>query len=185
MIQGRGPYNRQPNKGRHMKIILLMAATADGLIARDSSQLVDWTGKADKKYFVHITKQAGVMIMGSKTWDTIGKVLPGRKNIVMTRDKSRKSQDENLVFTDQSPDRIIHDLEKQGYESAALIGGAMINSVFMEAGLIDEIHLTVVPRVFGQGLTLFASGLDHQLELMDMVRIEGGHVLLKYRVMKD
>ena len=33
-----------------MEVILLMASTVDGLIARNSSQIVDWTGKADKKY---------------------------------------------------------------------------------------------------------------------------------------
>ena len=41
-----------------MKVILLMAVTADGLIARNSMQFVDWTGNADKKYFVHITKKS-------------------------------------------------------------------------------------------------------------------------------
>lgn len=168
-----------------MKLILLMAATADGMIARDSTHLVDWTGKADKKYFVHITKQAGVVIMGSKTWDTIGKPLPGRKNIVMTRDKARKSTDPNLVFTDQSPAAILKDLEKEGFTSATLIGGAKVNSLFMEKGLINEIHLTLVPLLFGNGLTLFGTELDQRLELLDMFRIEGGHVLLKYKVLNN
>ncbi len=33
-----------------MEVILLMAMTLDGKIARDSLELVDWTGKADKQY---------------------------------------------------------------------------------------------------------------------------------------
>ena len=168
-----------------MKLILLMAATADGMIARDSMHLVDWTGKADKKYFVQITRQAGVVIMGSKTWDTIGKPLPGRKNIVMTRDKTRKSTNPSLVFTDQSPAELLKGLEKEGFTSAALIGGARINSLFMEANLIDEMHLTLVPRLFGHGLTLFGTQLDQKLELLDMVRIEGEHVLLKYKILNS
>ena len=82
-----------------MEVILVMAMTLDGKIARDSLEPVDWTGKADKQYFVQVTRKAGVVIMGSRTFDTIGKPLPGRKNIVMTRNKDRKSQAKNLVFT--------------------------------------------------------------------------------------
>ncbi len=165
-----------------MKVILLMAVTADGLIAKDSMQLVDWTGKADKKYFVKVTKDAGAMIMGSKTFDTIGQVLPGRKNIVMTRDKTRISQNEDLAFTDQSPQQLLNDLESQGFSSVALIGGALINTLFMKQGLIDEIHVTMVPIIFGTGLTLFSEPLNGKLDLIDVQKIEAGHVLLRYRV---
>jgi len=167
-----------------MKVILLMALTADGMIARGSMELVDWTGKADKKYFVDITRKAGVMIMGSKTFDTIGKVLPGRKNIVMTRDKTRISEDEDLIFTHQTPEQVIKDLTTQGFQSAALIGGSVINTLFMKKKLIDEIHITMVPRIFGKGLSLFQKSLDIQLELMDASGIDKGRVLLKYRVKK-
>jgi len=66
-----------------MKVILLMAMTADGMIARATEDLVNWTGKADKKYFVNVTKETGVMIMESKTFDTIGRVLPDRKRVVL------------------------------------------------------------------------------------------------------
>ncbi len=166
-----------------MKIILLMAVTIDGMIARDSMQLVDWTGSADKKYFVYVTKKAGVMIMGSKTFDTIGKVLPGRRNIVMTRDKKRKSTDKNLIFTDQTPTGIVEDLEAQGYNCATLIGGSVANTLFIKENLISEVHVTIVPRLFGKGLALFDETMDIHLELMDVEKINGTHILLKYKVM--
>src|SRR3989339_144141 len=165
-----------------MKIRLLMAMTADGMIARDSMQAVDWTGKADKGYFVRVTKEAGVMIMGSKTFDAIGKVLPGRKNIVMTRDKRRQSPDPDLIFTGRTPKEIVNDLTLQGFSSAALIGGAVVNTLFIKEGLVDEIHVTIVPRFFGKGLTLFSEALDVQLELLDVQKITSAHILLKYRV---
>jgi dihydrofolate reductase len=62
----------------------------------------------------------------------IGHVLPGRKNIVMTKDKSRKSHDKNLIFTDHPPDRIIDELNEQGFESLVIIGGAIINTLFLK-----------------------------------------------------
>lgn len=167
-----------------MKVILLMAVTADGMIARDSMQLVDWTGKADKQYFVHVTRQAGVMIMGSTTFDTIGKVLPGRKTIVMTRNKTRTSQNTDLVFTDHTPEQILKELGDQGFTSATLVGGSVVNTLFLKENLVDEIHLTIVPRFFGKGLSLFSEPMNTRLELLDVKKIDEGHVLLTYRVKK-
>ncbi len=160
----------------------MMAVTVDGKIARDPMELVNWTGKADKRYFVSMTKKAGVMIMGSRTFDTIGKVLPGRKSIVLTKNKNRKSDHEDLEFTDQSPRRILADLEERGYDQATLIGGAIINTMFMEQGLIDEVHLTMVPLFFGKGISLFNRELDVKLQLRDQQIIEKDCLLLKYRV---
>jgi len=120
--------------------------------------------------------------MGSKTFDAIGKVLPGRKNIVMTRDKRRQSPDPDLIFTGRTPKEIVNDLTLQGFSSAALIGGAVVNTLFIKEGLVDEIHVTIVPRFFGKGLTLFSEALDVQLELLDVQKITSAHILLKYRV---
>ncbi len=172
-----------------MKIILLMAVTADGMIARNSSHTIDWTGKEDKRYFVDTTKKSGVVIMGSKTFDMIGKPLLERKNIVMTRDKTRQSNDENLIFTDQQPPVIINKLHTQGFESVVLIGGAIVNTCFLRQNLIDEIHITIVPRLFGKGVSLFDKSLfdksfDTKLELINVGDIGSGHVLLKYRINK-
>jgi dihydrofolate reductase len=166
-----------------MDVILLMATTLDGMIARDSNQLVDWTGKADKQYFVKVTKAAGAMIMGSKTYDTIGRPLPGRLNIVMTRNKSRKSSEENLIYTDQAPADILRDLEARGYDQVALIGGALINSLFARENLITHVHLTLVPRLFGTGLSLFNNEMDMNLTFVESREIDKGHILLIYRVM--
>ncbi|MEK7152944.1 MAG: dihydrofolate reductase, partial [Patescibacteria group bacterium] len=58
--------------------------TADGFIGRDASHLSDWTSPEDKKLFIRLTKEAGVMVMGSRTFATIGRALPGRKTIVYT-----------------------------------------------------------------------------------------------------
>ena len=166
-----------------MKVILLVAATADGIIARDSDHFVDWTGKADKQYFVKITKEAGLMIMGSNTFDTFARVLPGRKSIVMTRDKTRKSKNPDLIFTDETPEQIVKGLEAQGYTSAALIGGSVVNTLFLKAGLVHEIHITIVPRLFGQGLNIFAETLDTELKLLDVEKINDRDILVKYGVL--
>lgn len=165
-----------------MDVILLMAMTLDGKIARGHTELINWTGKQDKQCFVKVTRQAGVVVMGSRTFDTIGHPLPGRKNIVMTRNKSRKSDHDELVFTDQTPQQILSDLKLQGFSQVALIGGSVVNSLFAKENLITRIYVTLVPVVFGQGLSLFNTDLDLSLEYIGSLEIGKGHLLLTYKV---
>lgn len=167
-----------------MKLTLLMAVTADGFIAKSSDHFPDWTGKADKQLFVSITKQAGVVIMGSKTFDTIGRPLPQRHNIILTRNRSRVSQWENLTFTDQDPEMILRDLEKKGFSEAVLAGGAHINTLFAQKGLIDELFLTVCPVTFGQGISLFSSPVEMDLELVEHSLLAENTLLMRYCVKK-
>ncbi len=166
-----------------MKVTLVMAITLDGKIGRDADHFPDWTGKADKKLFVDLTKKAGVLIMGSKTFDTIGKPLPGRKNVIMTRDKTRQSNEENLVFTDKSPSEILNDLEEEGFKTVILAGGAQINTLFARAGCIDELVVTVCPKIFGAGISLFAGNIDMNLELRSMESLTDQVICLRYRVL--
>ena len=167
-----------------MNVVLIMAETVDGVISRSSDEFVDWTGSADKKMFMQLTKEAGVLIMGSKTYDTIGRPLPGRKNIILTRNPERKSDNPDLVYTSDTPKQILLDLEKQGYSTVALAGGAQINSLFAKDNLIDEIMITIAPRIFGDGLRLFTEPLDLKLELLKDEILEENFVMLHYRVLK-
>lgn len=165
-----------------MKVILLMAITLDGKTGKDSEHFVDWTEREDKKFFVQITKRAGVIIMGSRTFDTIGKPLPGRKNIILTRNRQRKSQWDNLVFTDQTPGELLKSLEKEGFSEAILAGGPIINTLFAREKLIDEVIVTVSPLIFGYGTSLFSEEIAMELELKDVHRRGKDLVAITYEV---
>jgi dihydrofolate reductase len=165
-----------------MKLILLMAQTVDGKIARHSSHFPDWTASADKSYFARRTREAGVIIMGSKTFDTLKTPLPGRKNVVLSRDPGRVSRPPDLIFTAGPPARLLADLATEGFQEAILAGGMRINSLFAGAGLIDEIIVTVSPRIFGSGLSLFDIPLDLELRMVEVRRLDGDLVLLHYLV---
>ena len=167
-----------------MKVTLLMAITLDGKIGKDPDHFPDWTGKEDKQLFKKITQKAGVVIMGSKTFDTIGKPLPGRKNIVLTRRPDRVSTWPNLVFTGQDPKEILNGLEQEGFSEAILAGGAKINLLFARANLIDDILITIVPRIFGAGISLFPEKIDLPLALEDLKTMGKGMILARYSVIK-
>lgn len=63
-----------------------------------------------------------------------------------------------------------------------LIGGAEIASHAIKAGLIDELHLFIVPILIGNGKKALPAGLRLELELMDERRFASGVVFLRYRV---
>jgi len=168
-----------------MRVSLMVAITVDGKIARASDHYPDWTGRADKRLYVEITKKAGVMIMGSTTFDMIGRVLPGRKSVVMTRNPDRRSDRDDLVFTQAPPKKILADLAAQGYQTAVVVGGATINQLFAAEGLIDELILTISPYAFGSGLSVFADGVDLKLALEQFWQLDENTLCVRYRVLSQ
>jgi dihydrofolate reductase len=68
---------------------LIVALTAANTIGPDGESTLGWTAPEDKAWFRSITKMVGTVVMGRKTFETIGrKPLPGRMNYVLTRDSS-------------------------------------------------------------------------------------------------
>lgn len=163
-----------------MQTFIIAALTADGFIARNSHHLADWTSKEDKRFFVEMTKRAGVMVMGQNTYETIGKPLPGRLNIVYSREKTYPG----VEVTQAEPAALLKDLEQRGYKEVAICGGSAIYTMFMEAGVVDTLYLTVEPVLFGQGITLFNKEIDKKLTLMKVEKLGEQSVLLEYTIVK-
>lgn len=168
-----------------MKLTLIMAMTADGKIARHSRHFPDWTGREDKRMFKRLTTEAGVVIMGAGTYESIGKPLSGRLNVVMTRNPGRFQPRENLWITSDAPQHILTALEKRGYSAAALTGGATINTLFVREKLIDDMVVTISPLLFGEGISLFSESVDAALDMQSMREIEPGVVVVHYKLRYD
>jgi dihydrofolate reductase len=183
---GRETMNRLFRLGFHvrqfMKVTLMMAVTADGLIARNRSHFSDWTCSADKRLFKQLTQKAGVVIFGSRTFDTIGTPLPGRLNVIMTRKPARYHPQKNLMLFSGPPARLLEVLTEKGYGEAILAGGAIMNTLFVKPALVDEVLLTISPKIFGQGITLFSEPLDLALELINVEQLEKSTLVLRYKV---
>jgi dihydrofolate reductase len=171
-----------------MKIILLAVVTIDGKLARDEHHFVDWSSAEDKKLFFSATKKAGVLIVGHNTFRTFPSPLPGRLHVVLTRDTSDKTDIPNVVeYTDWSPQEIVAGLEARGYIEAVIAGGAVANALFLKAGLVDEIWLTVEPLIFGEGIDLFKGvEFDVRARLLSVEQLnEVGSMHLKYAVERE
>jgi len=168
-----------------MKVTLLMALTADGKIAKDDTHLTDWTESEDKKIFKTLTQNAGVVIMGSKTYDTLDRPLPGRKVIILTRKKGRVSPWDNVRFTDLPPTELLASLEQEGYHHVVVSGGAIINALFAKDNLIDDIILTYSPHIFGTGVPLFSEAVSMDLSLKEVRRAGKNLIYAHYAVVRN
>lgn len=166
-----------------MKVFMIASLTADGFIGKTADHLADWTSREDKQLFVRLTKEAGVMVMGARTFATIGRALPERETIVYTTHPETITV-EGVETTTEAPADLVARLERQGTSGIAICGGAVIYTMFMAAGVVDELYLTVEPVLFGQGVPLFASGLDVPLTLLDTSKLNDNTVLLHYAVDK-
>lgn len=160
----------------------MMAITADGKIAKTSGHFPDWTSKEDKKIFAEISKKHGVVMMGEKTFATFPSPLKDRLNVVFTLEKN-PPKISGVKWVSGEIEPILLELEKMGYTSALLGGGAFLNTLFLEKKLISEIILTVEPKIFGSGLGLFNGDFNINLNLLEIKKINNGSLMLKYKIL--
>jgi dihydrofolate reductase len=161
-----------------------MATTADGKIAKSSDHFPNWTSREDKLHFQKISKEAGVVIMGDKTFATFPAPLKDRLNVVLTLDENPKEIEGVKWMVNSEPEKVVKELEEMGYQTAVLGGGSFINGLFLKHGLVDEIYVTVEPKIFGDGLGLFKGDFDVDLKLINVEKINENSVVLKYEVIK-
>jgi len=123
-----------------MRLSLIVAMAANRMIGLDGA--MPWHISADLKYFKQVTMGAPV-IMGRKTYQSIGRPLPGRVNIVITRD---------TAFSADGVD-VVHDLDGairkaeaisliEGKDEVFVIGGAEIYALALSAA--DRLYMTEV-----------------------------------------
>ena len=158
--------------------------TADGKIAKNSDHFPNWTSKEDKKMFAEVTKEHGAVIMGDKTFFTFPKPLSDRLNVVFTL-LENPPETENVKWVTGEPEKVLLELKKMGYKSAVLGGGTYMNSQFLERKLIDEIWLTIEPKIFGDGLGVFSGDFNIDLKLLGVEKINENSVVVKYRVVNS
>ncbi len=166
-----------------MHIALIAAMSADGKIAQSTEQSsLDWTSKEDTKFFVEKTKEFGTVIMGRKTFATIGKPLKERRLVILTHTPEKEIAMPGLEFTSETPEQLIQRLESEGCTRVIIAGGASVYAAFLAAGLVHECFLTIEPVLFGDGIPLAQHFSRINLNLHDVRRLGEQAVLLHYKI---
>jgi dihydrofolate reductase len=123
-----------------MRISLLLAASENNVIGRDNR--LPWHLPNDLTYFKNLTWGLPIL-MGRKTFDSIGKPLPGRKSIVITRDGGWTHKGVEAVH---SMGEAIQKAEEYGAKEIFVIGGAQIFKAALPAA--GRIYLTRIHHAF-------------------------------------
>ncbi len=129
--------SRNDNKLFYMILSSIVAASLNHGIGKDNQ--LPWHLPADLKFFKATTMGCPV-VMGRKTFQSIGRTLPGRKNVVITRDKTFNADQAFAIELASSLEEAITNLQSE--KEVFIIGGGEIFRQSME--LIDTIYLTLV-----------------------------------------
>lgn len=139
-----------------LKINLIVAAAENNAIGKDNK--MPWHLPNDFKYFKKNTLEHSV-VMGRKTFESIGKPLPERRNIILTRDMNYSSEEE--VDIANSMQEIINYCRDE--REIFIIGGA---EVYKQAlPIADKILLTRIHTSI-DGDAFFPELLEHQWKLV-------------------
>jgi dihydrofolate reductase len=120
-----------------MIVSIIVATSLNNAIGKNNQLL--WHLPADLKFFKTTTMGCPV-IMGRKTFQSIGRALPGRTNVIVTRDKNFNADNQFGIIVVSSIDEALVKLHAE--KEVFIIGGGEIYN--QTIGMVDTIYRTVV-----------------------------------------
>jgi dihydrofolate reductase len=174
---------------------VFIATTLDGFIARSDGAL-DWlpgsdgdTGDEDygfDKFFNSID----TLIIGRKTYEVVRSFdewpYAGKQVAVLSSGFPKEPVDiaDGVIGTSMSPDKLVNWLAELGARHAYVDGGKTIQG-FLQAGLIQDITITRILVLIGEGIPLFGSlSSDIKLQHLSTQVFDNGFVQSRYKVVE-
>jgi dihydrofolate reductase len=174
-----------------MKTILIFVSTTDGKVTKwGDSHVKLWSSHQDQDYYKKIRDESRLTVMGSNTFNA-EPVSPSSNHqiIIMTGQPDKYKYLEisgQIEFTNESPIELTARFKKRGYEQMLVVGGPHIATSFLKEQLIDELWLTIEPKIFGTGGNFVTDEkLDINLRLIHYAKVnEQGTLITKYEIVK-
>ena len=189
------------------KVQYYCATTLDGYIA-DPDDRIDWLTGYEGTYegedrepgpmsegggYEAFYAEVGALVSGSVTYEWVlehAKEWPYAGKpcwVLSSRDQPKPDHPDAdvRVVRGEVGDLYGEMVASAGERNLWIVGGGPVASQFAEAGLLDEVHLTVVPVVLGAGKPLFEQGLPEPLQLTRARPYASGMVDLRYEVRPD
>lgn len=174
-----------------VKCSVFIAMSLDGYIARPDGS-IDWltdvVEDGEDYGYQQFYSSVDCLVIGRKTYEMALSLArwpySGRKVVVLS---SNRTSSENRTGTDvlmmsSTPEKVLEELETMGFKHAYIDGGKTIQS-FLRAGLINEMTVTIIPVLLGDGIRLFgAVDADIQLQHIDTRSFLNGFIRARYKV---
>jgi dihydrofolate reductase len=175
-----------------VKVSVYIATSLDGCIARKNGD-IDWLGggEGSEDYgYAEFMSTIDHIVMGRNTFD---KVLtfggwPYEKKVIVLTSRDLDIPEElsgKVEVCNLPPAELLRDFEVHDAKHIYLDGGVTIQR-FLREGLVDEMTITTIPVLIGEGLPLFAAlHQDIKLELLASGSFPNGFVQNKYRIARS
>ena len=180
------------------KVTIHMVSSLDGIIAKKDNS-VSWFETSDY-YEKGITEQnpeeflktIDCYVMGSRTYEhalelskSYGWVYGDVPTIVLTHRKLPVDR-QNIETYSGDLNKLVNERLKPNYKNVWLVGGAMLAKDFIHSKLADEIRLSILPIILGDGTLLFDHiGQEQALHLKEVTAYKSGLVELWYEIRKE
>ena len=176
-----------------MKVSVFIATSLDGFIARRDGGL-DWLDNANGTVpagedcgYGEFMASVDVLVMGRKSYEKVlsfGAWPYDKPVVVLSRGKVEIPPElaGRVSGSGEAPDELCRRLEGEGVRRVYLDGGVTIQR-FLAAGLVDDLTLTLIPVLLGEGLPLFGPlDGDRPLRLVESRRFDFGFLQVRYEV---
>jgi dihydrofolate reductase len=172
-----------------------MVASLDGIIAKNDNS-VSWFETSDNyekgvdgQNPEEFLKTIDCYVMGSRTYEhalelskTYGWAYGDKPTIVLTRRNLPKDR-KNIEFYSGDLNKLVNERLKPKYKNVWVVGGSVITGEFIRLKLTDEIRVSILPIILGDGLPFFDHiGLEQALHLKDATAYKNGMVELCYEI---
>ena len=150
-------------------VTLFEAISVDGMIARTDGNASPFG--VSLQTFVDIVQAAGAVVWGRVTHEGTSRTgfgrIPGIHRFVLTSNREYSVESGWTVVT--TPEEAVKLAAEAGVQELIVAGGAIVNTAFARAGLLDRVVLDVAATVMGEGIPLFAPAkIDLDLHLREV-----------------
>jgi len=180
-----------------IKVSAYIATSLNGFIARVNGDL-DWLDEANAMVpegedcgFVEFMNSVDTLLMGRKSYEKVlsfGEWPYGETPVVVLSSKSitfPEHLSSTVSHSSEQPTELLNRLAGEGIQHVYVDGGLTIQSFLLE-GLVDEITVTVIPVLLGEGILLFGSVKDDiHLTHIRTTAFDFGFVQSTYTVEKE
>jgi dihydrofolate reductase len=172
------------------KIIVHIATSADGYIARPDGDLEWLTSRPAPKGFYGMDafmKSVDTKVLGRKTFEAslrLGATFKGKdRTVVFSTQPPPPGTPAGVEFVNEAVAPFVERLRAQPGKDIWLMGGGGVIASFLDAEAIDEFVVSVAPVFIGDGIPLLARRHRHvPLTLLSSERFDDGLLQLRYRV---
>lgn len=178
---------------KNRKLILYISASLDGYIAKPNDDLsfLSRVQKEREDYgYKDFISTIDCVILGRRTYDWVMNQVSkfphaDKESYIITRTRTERPKEGNVSFYSGNLKDLVNRLKKEDGKNIFCDGGAEIVNELLKNELIDELIISVIPVLVGNGTKLFQDGRPEQdVELVSVKQFDTGLTQFHYKTIK-